>query len=163
MPVVQGEQRISGKFFLSFCKTMFFYTTNRLDKLCSLYLYIYILIYKYIKEVALLTERDLKLYQLKAELCKTFSDPTRLIIINQLRHGEKTVGELVQLLETPQAVVSRHLAILRDRGVVDSRRAGTSVYYRLTDSKIIEACDLVHGILLSRIEKNRELADRLIV
>jgi len=111
----------------------------------------------------LLTERDLKLYQLKAELCKTFSDPTRLIIINQLRHGEKTVGELVQLLETPQAVVSRHLAILRDRGVVDSRRAGTSVYYRLTDSKIIEACDLVHGILLSRIEKNRELADRLIV
>jgi len=111
----------------------------------------------------LLTERDLKLYQLKAELCKTFSDPTRLIIINQLRHGEKTVGELVQLLETPQAVVSRHLAILRDRGVVDSRRAGTSVYYRLTDSKIIEACDIVHGILLNRIEKNRELADRLIV
>jgi ArsR family transcriptional regulator len=111
----------------------------------------------------LLTERDLKLYQLKAELCKTFSDPRRLIIINELRHGEKTVSELVQLLETPQAIVSRHLAILRDRGVVNSRRAGTSIYYRLTDSKIIEACDLVHGILLNQIEKNRELADRLIV
>ncbi len=111
----------------------------------------------------MLTERDLKLYQLKAELCKTFSDPRRLIIINELRYGEKTVSELVQLLVIPQAVVSRHLAILRDRGVVSSRRAGTSVYYRLADSKIIEACDLVHGILLNRIEKNRELADRLIV
>ena len=73
------------------------------------------------------------------------------------------MNELVQLLEAPQAVVSRHLAILRDRGVVNSRRVGTSVYYRLADSKIIEACDLVHSILLNRIEKNRELADRLIV
>ena len=111
----------------------------------------------------MLTERDLKLYQLKAGLCKTFSDPRRLIIINELRHGEKTVSELVQILQAPQAVVSRHLAILRDRGVVNFRRAGTSVYYRLADSKIIEACDLVHSILLNQIEKNRELADRLII
>lgn len=111
----------------------------------------------------MLTERDLKLYQLKAELCKTFSDPRRLIIINELRHGERTVSELVQLLEAPQAVVSRHLAILRDRGVVNFRRAGTHVYYRLTDSKIIEACDLVHDILLNQIEKNIELAGKLVV
>ena len=111
----------------------------------------------------MLTERDLKLYQLKAELCKTFSDPRRLIIINELRHGERTVSELVQLLEAPQAVVSRHLAILRDRGVVNFRRAGTRIYYRLTDSKIIEACDLVHDILLNQIEKNIELAGKLVV
>jgi DNA-binding transcriptional ArsR family regulator len=111
----------------------------------------------------LLAEHDLKLYQLKAELCKAFSDPRRLVIINELRHGEKTVSELVQLLGMPQAAVSRHLAILRDRGVVNSRRAGTSVYYRLADIKIIEACDLVHSILLDQMEKNRELANSLIV
>jgi ArsR family transcriptional regulator len=111
----------------------------------------------------LLAEHDLKLYQLKAELCKAFSDPKRLVIINELRHGEKTVSELVQLLGMPQAAVSRHLAILRDRGVVNSRRAGTSVYYRLADIKIIEACDLVHSILLGQMEKNRELANSLMV
>ena len=109
----------------------------------------------------MLTERDLKLYQLKAELCKTFSDPRRLIIINELRHGEKTVSELVQLLETPQAIVSRHLAILRNRGVVRYRREGTNVYYSLTDRKICDACDLVHEILLGQMEKNKELARRL--
>ena len=105
---------------------------------------------------------NLELYKLRAELCKTFSDPRRLIIIDELRGGEKSVGELVNILEVPQAAVSRHLAILRDRGVVTTRRKGTTIYYRLVDSKIGEACDLVHEILLNQIEKNRELAERLI-
>ncbi len=108
------------------------------------------------------TQYNMELYKLKAELCKTFADPNRLIIINELRSGEKLVGDLVQTLGIPQAVVSRHLAILRSRGAVRPRRKGINVYYSLTDPKICEACDLVHGILLNQIEKNRELAERLI-
>jgi len=109
-----------------------------------------------------LAQYNLELYKLRAELCKTFSDPRRLIIIDELRGGEKSVGELVQILEVAQAAVSRHLAILRDKGVVTTRREGTTIYYRLIDSKIGEACDLVHEILLNQIEKNRELAERLV-
>lgn len=105
--------------------------------------------------------RDLELYELKAELCKTFADAKRLQIIDILRGGERTVSELVQLLKVPQAVVSRHLAVLRDRGVVQARRVGVNVYYSLTDSKIGEACDVVHQILLNQMEKNRRLAERL--
>ena len=105
---------------------------------------------------------NMELYKLKAELCRTFSDPKRLIIISELRNGEKAVGDLAATLQMSQAVVSRQLAILRDRGVVRPRREGTSVYYSITDSKIGEACDLVHEILLQQIEKNRELADKLI-
>lgn len=105
---------------------------------------------------------NLELYKLKAQLCKTFSDPKRLIILSELRHGEKAVGELAQSLGISQAVVSRQLAILREKGVVTPRREGTNVYYSLTDSKIGEACDLVHEILLKQIEKNRELSERLI-
>jgi DNA-binding transcriptional ArsR family regulator len=104
---------------------------------------------------------NLELYKLKAELCKTFSDPKRLIILSELRNGEKAVGELADSLEISQAVVSRQLAILREKGVVTPRRDGTNVYYSLTDPKIGEACDLVHEILLHRIEKNRELTERL--
>jgi ArsR family transcriptional regulator len=109
-----------------------------------------------------LARHNLELYSLKAELCKTFADPKRLIIIDELRQGETTVGELARLLEFPQAVVSRHLAILRDKGVVQYRREGTSVYYSLSDPKIGDACDMVHQILLDQIEKNRELAERLV-
>ncbi len=105
---------------------------------------------------------NLELYKLKAELCKTLSDPNRLIIVNELRHGEKPVGELVQTLQMPQAAVSRHLALLRNKGVVSTRREGTTIYYSLTDSKIGEACDLVHQVLMNHLERNRGLAENLI-
>lgn len=109
-----------------------------------------------------MSEHNLELYKLKAELCKTFSDPKRLIIISELRSGEKSVSDLSRVLEINQAVVSRQLAILREKGVVTPRREGTNVYYSLTDPKIGEACDLVHKVLLNQIEKNRELSERLV-
>jgi DNA-binding transcriptional ArsR family regulator len=122
--------------------------------------------YTYIRindeEGALLARHNLELYTLKAELCKTFADARRLIIIDELRRGETTVGELARVLEFPQAVVSRNLAILRDKGVVQFRKEGTSVYYSLSDPKIGDACEMVHEILIERMEKNRELADRLV-
>jgi ArsR family transcriptional regulator, virulence genes transcriptional regulator len=104
---------------------------------------------------------NMELYKLKAELCKTFADPTRLIIINELRKGETVVGHLQETLGIPQPVVSRHLALLRERGIVKARREGTSMFYSLTDNKIGDACDLVHNILLNRIAKNKDLAERL--
>ena len=109
-----------------------------------------------------MTSHNLELYKLKAELCKTFADPKRLMIIAELRGGEKAVGELAQTLGISQAVVSRQLAILREKGVVTPRREGTTVYYSLTDPKVGDACDIVHDVLLQQIEKNREMSKRLI-
>lgn len=102
-----------------------------------------------------------ELFKLKAELCKTFADATRLAIINELRSGEKLVGELAQALKIPHAMASRHLALLRNRGVVRPRREGTNVYYSLADPKIIAACDLIHQVLLNSLSENREQAERL--
>ncbi|MFC1923933.1 ArsR/SmtB family transcription factor [Chloroflexota bacterium] len=107
-------------------------------------------------------EYNQELYKLKAELCKTFADPNRLIIINELRNSEKQVGKLVQILQIPQAVVSRHLAILRNKGIVKARRQGTKVYYSLTDPKIGEACDMVHQVLLNNLERNRDLVKNIV-
>lgn len=104
---------------------------------------------------------NLELWKMKAELCKTFSDPTRLMIINELRDGEKQVGDLAQTLHIPQAMVSRHLAILREKDVATARREGTNIHYSLTNPRICEACDLMHEILLQQITRNRELAERL--
>ena len=104
---------------------------------------------------------NIELYRRKAELCKTFSDPKRLMIISELRQGEKSVSELVAALQVPQAVVSRHLAVLRNRGVVVTRRQGVNIYYRLADTKIIEACDIVHEILLDQVARTREIVEKL--
>ena len=105
--------------------------------------------------------QDSEMFKLKAELCKTFADAKRLAIIHELRSGERLVGELAQNLRVPHAVASRHLALLRNRGVVRPRREGTNVYYSLTDQKICNACDLVHEILVNQMEKNIELANKL--
>lgn len=107
-------------------------------------------------------ENDLELYKLKAELCKTLSDPKRLMIINLLRNGEKAVGELAQSIETGQAIISRHLSILRERGVVQPRREGNTIYYSLTDPKIGQACDMVSDILINQISKTRDMAKKLL-
>ena len=104
---------------------------------------------------------DIKLYELKAQLCKTFSDPIRLMIIHELREGERSVGDLQAVLGIPQASVSRHLALLRDRGVVSTRREGKNIIYRLTNPKIGDACDIIHEILIKQIEYGRELAQKL--
>ena len=104
---------------------------------------------------------DLELYKLQAELCKTFADPKRLLIISALRNGEKSVGELVELLQSPQAVVSRHLAILRNRGVVQARREGVSIFYSLTNPRIVEACDISRQVLLEQVARNKRMAEKL--
>ena len=126
---------------------------------------IYIILHTYVQlymEGTVPSMQNQELFGLKAELCKTFSDPKRLIIINELGSGEKLVGDLAQILQIPHAVVSRHLALLRNRGVVTPRREGKNVYYRLSDPKIAEACDLIHQVLLNQLGKNRDLAERLI-
>ena len=104
-----------------------------------------------------------ELFKMKAELCKTFSDPKRLMIIVELRDGEKSVGDLVEALQFPQAVISRHLAILRNRGIAATRREGVNVYYSLTNTRIVDACDIVHEVLLDQVAKNRETAEKLLI
>jgi DNA-binding transcriptional ArsR family regulator len=113
-------------------------------------------------EIEMTPKYDPEIFKLKAEISKTLSDPKRLMIISELRSGEKQVGELALTLEIPQAVVSRQLAILRSRGIVTPRREGTCVFYRLTDVRIVEACDLVHEILINHLTENKVQADNLL-
>src|SRR3990172_6367576 len=97
--------------------------------------------------VKMIDENQAYIFKLQADICQTLADQTRLMILHELRNGEKSVGQLVSSLSLPQANVSRHLAILRERGIVLTRREGTNIYYRLSDPKIAEACDLVREVL----------------
>ena len=107
-------------------------------------------------------KHNLDLYKMEAELCRTFSNPTRLLIMEILRDGERSVGDLVQELEVQQATVSRHLSALRQRGIVAPRREGSSIYYRLTNPKIAMACDIVREVLLEQLEEGIDLAKKLL-
>lgn len=88
-----------------------------------------------------------ELNQLHASVCKGLADPKRLLIINVLRDGEMSVGEICEALELPQANVSQHLAIMRERGLVNARKDGQFVFYSLTTMKIVEAVDLLRQVM----------------
>lgn len=102
--------------------------------------------------------QNLELYALHASICQTLANPRRLAIIDHLRAGEKSVGELMEAMEIGQANLSQHLAVMRQRGIVIPRREGANVYYRLGNPKILQACDLMREVLLENLKAGAELA-----
>ncbi|WP_299431490.1 metalloregulator ArsR/SmtB family transcription factor, partial [uncultured Meiothermus sp.] len=82
----------------------------------------------------------------KAEFFKALSHPLRLAMLDALRTGEKSVGQLVVELEADQPAVSQQLSILRQRGFVETRKEGTTVFYRTADPDVYAFLDLGRAI-----------------
>ena len=101
---------------------------------------------------------DLTIFELQAEISKTLAHPLRLAILHNLKDGEKTVNELTETLRASQSNISQHLAILRQREIVKTRKAGSTVYYRLASPKIGQACDMVREVLLEQLSQKQEIA-----
>ncbi len=102
-----------------------------------------------------------ELHELHARICKAIADPKRLLIINELRDRELSVGDLCEALELSQSNVSQHLAILRERGVVSTRRVGTSVLYSLRGTKVLEAVDLLREFLAEDLAGRARLGSEI--
>lgn len=92
-----------------------------------------------------------------AEICRTLGSAVRIKILDALRDGERSVSQLTETLELKQANVSQHLAVLRQKRVVAARRDGTSTYYRVSNPKIIQACELMKQVLLEQLKEGEEL------
>ncbi len=84
---------------------------------------------------------------LHAKLCRAVGDPKRLQIMYALSHVPCSVGKLAELLNAPQPTISRHLAVLRESGVVASTRDGTTVIYHLAVPDMINVIDSMRAIL----------------
>jgi ArsR family transcriptional regulator len=99
-----------------------------------------------------MTSVQRELYQLHASVCKGLADPKRLLILNALRDGELSVSEICQAVGFAQANVSQHLAVLRDRGLVVTRREGQFIFYAVASPKIIVALDLLREVMTGQPE-----------
>ncbi len=97
-------------------------------------------------------------YQLHAHLCKALAHPTRLLIIDELRDGPRSVSELVERIGLRQSNLSQHLGILRDQRLVVARRDGQTVYYSLRDARVTQAFDLLRQVLRSVLKEGERLA-----
>ena len=91
--------------------------------------------------------------QLHADFCSALADSTRLILLYALADAPRNVTELTQELGQPQPTISRHLKILRERGLVAATRQGTTVQYALADRRVIDALDILRSIMRDSIQK----------
>jgi DNA-binding transcriptional ArsR family regulator len=97
--------------------------------------------------------------QLHAEICSGLSDPKRIAILYALAEAPKGVMELAEILEMPQPTLSRHLKILRERGMVIPERKGANIIYALGDKRIIRALDLLRQVLNDNLAHNASLVE----
>ena len=103
---------------------------------------------------------DISIYELQAEISKTLAHPLRIAIIHYLKDGEKTVNDLTQTLGASQSNISQHLAIMRQRQIVKTRKEGSTVYYRVASPKISQACDMIREVLLDQLNQKQEMAKK---
>ena len=99
--------------------------------------------------------------QLHAEICAGLADPKRILILYALSEKPCNVNELAANLGLSQPLVSRHLKVLRERGMVQATRTGASVEYSLADQRLIEALDLLRSVLRDHLSRNALLAGAL--
>ena len=102
-----------------------------------------------------------ELLKLRVQIVKALANDIRLRIIDALKAGEQSSGDLARALKLPAATLSQHLTTLRTVGVLDSRRQGQQVLYRLSDPRIVQACDLMYSALLSRLRHMEKLSKQV--
>ncbi|NOH01505.1 MAG: winged helix-turn-helix transcriptional regulator [Chloroflexi bacterium] len=104
---------------------------------------------------------ETEITQLHAEICAGLADPNRIMILYALSQSPRNVTELCHELNMPQPLVSRHLKVLRERGMVVFKRQGTVVQYFLADKRLIQALDLLRAVMRDGLAKRAELVEAL--
>ncbi len=100
-------------------------------------------------------------YQMKAEFFRILGHPVRVRILELLRDGEHTVGDLQLQLQMDSSGTSQHLGALRKQGILDSRREGTSVYYSVRDPRIFQLLEVARQILNSSLTESQAILGEL--
>lgn len=96
---------------------------------------------------------SLPIYRVKADFFRLLGHPARVRILELLRDGERMVGDLQAALDLDSSGTSQHLTAMRRQGLLESRRAGTSVFYRVKDPRIFQLLEIAKQILTSQLEE----------
>jgi DNA-binding transcriptional ArsR family regulator len=99
------------------------------------------------------TDSQAEVYARHAEMCKVFSHPLRLRILNTLREKEMSVSDMADRLGVAIGNLSQHLNMMKHRRVLGTRKDGNVVYYRLGNPKILAAFDLIREILFEQMQR----------
>ncbi|HNX69242.1 MAG TPA: metalloregulator ArsR/SmtB family transcription factor [Candidatus Omnitrophota bacterium] len=104
---------------------------------------------------------DSMVFKIKADFLKALAHPARLQVVEYLKGGEASVGKLVAALGVEQSSLSRHLATLRDLGVLEARQEKTNVYYALHDHDIFKVLKPIAELLRKKLRKSEKMLESL--
>ena len=99
--------------------------------------------------------------QLEADFCFALSDPTRILMLYALSESPLNVTELTNELGVTQPTTSRHLKVLRDRGLVHPTRQGTTITYYLSDKRLVQALDLLRSVMRDGLTQRISLMNEI--
>ena len=102
-----------------------------------------------------------EIIQLQADFCSALSDSTRILILYALNEAPRNVTELTNELGLPQPAISRHLKVLRERGLVFTERQGTVITYHLADRRVIQAMDLLRSAMRDQLTQRASIVNEL--
>lgn len=102
-----------------------------------------------------------EIFSIHAEICKVFSNPTRLEILSLLGNKDMSVTEIMNHTKLSQANISQHLSIMKAKGIVVSERNGKNIYYKLSNPKITKAFTLIREVIKERLEKSNKLIEQV--
>jgi DNA-binding transcriptional ArsR family regulator len=100
-----------------------------------------------------------ELAELVARRFRVLAEPMRIRLLDRLRDGEATVGELAEALETSQQNVSKHLAVLAEAGMLGRRKDGNRVYHRIVDASVFALCEQVCGSMQEQLRALKALVE----
>jgi DNA-binding transcriptional ArsR family regulator len=101
------------------------------------------------------------IFEVQAELCKCMSSAKRIEIVHLLRDGPQAVGDIARITGHPQGMISRHLGVLRQGGVVIGIRHAQNIVYHIANPKIVQICDLMREVLAEDASFRSKLAEDL--
>ena len=96
-------------------------------------------------------------YEARARIIKAMAHPTRLFIVDELSRGKRCVHELTDMIEADVSTVSKHLAILKNAGVVQDKKQGAQVYYSLRCPCVLNFFSCVQSVIKSRVKDQMKL------
>lgn len=102
-------------------------------------------------------ENQKELYFLHAEFCKFMANPKRIEILFLLGEKEMCVDELASAMDVKVPNISQHLAVMREKGVVESRREGTKMHYSISNPKTLQACIIMREAMVEQMAKQFDM------
>lgn len=105
--------------------------------------------------------KEKKIFEVQAAICQTLANAKRLEIIAVLGRKELTVGNIAEKMGLRMANLSQHLSIMKDKGILEARREGVHIYYRLSNPKVLKACSLMKEVMIEQLERQGALSKEI--